>query len=121
MMNKKSAAEVIIGLVLCFSYIWGIFPHRSFVLSAIFFALFLFLLIYSRKKHKESWKDIGITGHNFVASGKPLLALTLLAAVALSLLWHLFFPITPENFEYDRLGVNVLRYPLWALFQQYIV
>jgi len=121
-MNKKSAiVEFILGLFLCFGYIWTIYPLYSYIYSGISFLIFFLLLFYSHKSRKQSWRDIGISKNNFVAASKSLAIITIFSAITLSFLWNFFFPINPQNFDFKRMGLNILRYPLWALFQQYVV
>jgi len=117
----KAILEVLAGLFLIFGYIWLVCPlYKKYWLHAIFIAMILALLAWSRHSRGESFRQLGFRWDNWVSSGRIVFAGTLAALLTLTLVWSLFRPPDLRFYRDHAFWLRLVQYPLWALLQQYI-
>jgi membrane protease YdiL (CAAX protease family) len=118
--RNKAILEVLIELFLIFGYTWFVHPRYPSALHIVFFICILGLIVFSKQSRNESFRDLGIRIDNIGPSLKFLLLPTVLGIVLLSVVWSLIFPVDPEFYLKTAFWEKLIRYPFWALFQQYI-
>ena len=118
--RTKTALELILGLFLCFGYIWFLLPLYRSWLHILWIIIFLGFLFWSRHYHKEGWQDLGLTRRNWVHSAKVLLPVTFAGVLVLSVVWATIHPINLDFYRQADFWFGLVEYALWALFQQYI-
>lgn len=118
--RKKATFEVLIELFLIFGYTWFIHPRYPSALHIVFFVCIFGLIVFSKQSRNENFHDLGIRIDNIGPSLKLLLYPAVLGTVLLSVVWSLIFPVDPEFYLKTTFWEKLIRYPFWALFQQYI-
>jgi len=120
--RNKAALEVLAGLFLIFGHIWLVYPlYKKYWLHAIFIAMFVGLLIWSRHSRRETNREVGFRFDNFLSSGKILFAITFASILVLVAVKSLFYT---ANFQFLReriFWLRLVQYPFWAMFQQYVI
>ena len=124
----KSSLEVTIGLIFIFGYLWLIHPLFS-QWTKVFCAIPIFLFFVcsnfiNKKKfeiNKKSFKENGFRLDNWYSSFKILIIFTSIAIPVLYVIWILFFPVNNHFYKDSSFWEKLLiKFPLGALFQQYI-
>ena len=121
-LRNKAILEVSAGLFLIFGYTWLIYPlYKKYWLHAIFIAMFIGLLIWSRHSRKETNRQVGFRFDNFLLSGKILFTVTFASILVLIAVKILFFSMDFQFLRERIFWLRLVQYPFWAMLQQYVV
>lgn len=118
--KAQTALELILGLFFCFGYIWILIPLYRSWLHILWITVFISFLFWSRRNHNEGWRELGLTLHNSIHSGRILLPATLTGILLLSVLWGMFHPVNLDFYRKGEFWYGIVEYFFWALFQQYV-
>lgn len=90
--------------------------------STLLFCSVLLALYLVQRDRNLTFRQVGFRTDNFSDSFKHVLLLTVPVAVVGGFVWSLFFPIYTDFYKEGDFWVKLLiRYPIWALIQQYLV
>lgn len=119
--KTRPLVEVLVGIFGIFGYLWLIYPLYHLWIKILVAALLFVLLFLSNLMWEPHTKHIGLQWKNGVESGKILIPFTLATIPVLYGIWQAFFPVNNNFFMDAKFWERILIYPIWALFQQYIV
>lgn len=118
----KAILEVAAGLFLILGYIWLVYPsYKNYRLHAVFIALIVGLLVWSRRSRRETDREIGFRLDNWKDSAKILFPVTFATLFILVLVRSLFFSVDFHFLRERTFWLQLVQYPFWALLQQYII
>jgi len=112
--------EIILGGLIFFSFLWCVYPEYKSWKHLVFLLMLSGLLIYSKQRRNESWKDLGISIDNWVPALKNLLIITIPLMALFSVIWSQKFIVNPQCYKQGEFWLKLLIYPFWAFIQQYI-
>ncbi len=99
--------------------VWWIVPARNGWLTAAGILVFIGLLLRSKRRHGESWRDWGVRADTLWPALRLLIPYTLGIIGLFALAWGVGgLPFNLEFWKHPKLPRQLVEYPLWALAQE---
>ncbi len=119
--RTRALVEVVTGILGMFGYIWLISPLYHLWVKVVVVIPILAFLMFANMFTNTRLKDLGFRWDTWTDSAKILGLFTVITIPVLYGLWKLFFPVNPHFYADANFWKRLLVYPLWALFQEYLV